>query len=116
MSQFWRKVVTSGSGISSKRVMGIACILFAMLFAVAGLLLGVIGEVDGMVSTVVIEFLAAGVALFGVTAFEKKNFTVSSNSNHVQNQPTSLDYGDEEGGCSGQGTYIDENGVGHEDR
>ena len=98
MTQFWRKVVTSGSGISSKRIMGIACILFAMIFAIAGLLLGVVGEVDGIASTVVIEFLAAGVALFGVTALEKRNFTVSSNSNHVQSQPTSLDYKEE--GCS----------------
>ena len=112
MSQFWRKVVTSGSGISSKRIMGIACILFAMLFAIAGLLLGVMGEVDGIASTVVIEFLAAGVALFGVTAFEKRNFTVRSNSNHVQSQPTSLDY--KEDGCSEQEAYIDENGIVHE--
>lgn len=111
MSQFWRKVVTSGSGISSKRVMGIACILFAMLFAIAGLLLGVMGEVDGIASTVVIEFLTAGVALFGVTAFEKKNFTISSNSNHVHSQPTSLGYKEE--GCSEQETYIDENGIEH---
>ena len=109
MTQFWRKVVTAGTGVSSKRVMGIACILFAMLFAIAGLFLGVMGEVDGMVSTVVIEFLTAGVALFGVTAFEKKNFAVNGNSNHVQNQPTSLDYKEE--GCSGQETYIDENGI-----
>ena len=116
MSQFWRKVVTSGSGISSKRIMGIACILFAMLFATTGLLLGVMGEVDRTVSTVVIEFLAAGVALFGVTAFEKKNITLSNNSNYAQNQPTSLDYGDTEGGCSGQGTYIHENGIEHENR
>lgn len=112
MSQFWRKVVTSGSGISSKRIMGIACILFAMLFAIAGLFLGVMGEVDGMVSTVVIEFLTAGVALFGVTALEKRNITVSSNSNHVHSQPTSLDYKEEEG-CSEQETYIDENGIEH---
>lgn len=112
MSQFWRKVVTAGSGISSKRIMGIACILFAMLFAIAGLFLGVMGEVDGTVSTVIIEFLTAGVALFGVTAFEKKNITLSNNSNHTQNQPTSLDYKEE--GCSEQGTYIDENGIEHE--
>lgn len=113
MSQFWRKVVTAGTGVSSKRVMGIACILFAMLFAIAGLLLGVMGEVDGIASTVVIEFLTAGVALFGVTAFEKKNFTISSNSNHVHRQPASLDYKEDEE-CSGRETYIDENGIEHE--
>ena len=73
MRNFWLKVLKAGGGISSKRLMGIVCVCFAMIFACLGLFLGEIGAVDGIVSTIVIEFLAAGVALFGITGWERRN-------------------------------------------
>ena len=73
MREFWLKVLRAGSGVSSKRLMGIVCVCFAMIFACLGLFLGEVGVVDGIVSTIVIEFLAAGVALFGITGWERKN-------------------------------------------
>ena len=73
MREFWLKVLKAGGGISSKRLMGVVCVFFAMIFACLGLFLGVAGAVDGIVSTIVIEFLAAGVALFGITGWERKN-------------------------------------------
>lgn len=73
MRNFWLKVLKAGGGISSKRLMGIVCVSFAMIFACLGLFLGEIGAVDGIVSTIVIEFLAAGVALFGITGWERRN-------------------------------------------
>lgn len=73
MREFWLKVLRAGSGVSSKRLMGIICVCFAMIFACLGLFLGEVGVVDGIVSTIVIEFLAAGVALFGITGWERRN-------------------------------------------
>ena len=73
MREFWLKVLRAGSGVSSKRLMGIVCVCFAMIFACLGLFLGEVGVVDGIVSTIVIEFLAAGVALFGITGWERRN-------------------------------------------
>ena len=73
MREFWLKVLRAGGGISSKRLMGVICVLFAMIFACLGLFLGEVGVVDGIASTIVIEFLAAGVALFGITGWERKN-------------------------------------------
>ena len=73
MREFWLKVLRAGGGISSKRLMGIVCVCFAMIFACLGLFLGEVGAVDGIVSTIVIEFLAAGVALFGITGWERRN-------------------------------------------
>ena len=73
MREFWLKVLKAGGGISSKRLMGVVCVFFAMIFACLGLFLGEPGVVDGIVSTIVIEFLAAGVALFGITGWERRN-------------------------------------------
>ena len=73
MRDFWLKVLKAGGGISSKRLMGVICVFFAMIFACLGLFLGEVGVVDGIVSTIVIEFLAAGVALFGITGWERRN-------------------------------------------
>ena len=73
MREFWLKVLKAGGGISSKRLMGVVCVFFAMIFACLGLFLGEAGAVDGIVSTIVIEFLAAGVALFGITGWERRN-------------------------------------------
>lgn len=73
MREFWLKVLRAGGGISSKRLMGVICVFFAMIFACLGLFLGEAGVVDGIVSTIVIEFLAAGVALFGITGWERRN-------------------------------------------
>lgn len=73
MRGFWLKVLKAGGGISSKRLMGVTCVCFAMIFACLGLFLGEVGVVDGIVSTIVIEFLAAGVALFGITGWERRN-------------------------------------------
>ena len=73
MRGFWLKVLKAGGGISSKRLMGVVCVFFAMIFACLGLFLGEVGVVDGIVSTIVIEFLAAGVALFGITGWERRN-------------------------------------------
>lgn len=73
MRGFWLKVLKAGGGISSKRLMGVICVFFAMIFACLGLFLGEVGAVDGIVSTIVIEFLAAGVALFGITGWERRN-------------------------------------------
>ena len=73
MRDFWLKVLRAGGGISSKRLMGVICVFFAMIFACLGLFLGEVGVVDGIVSTIVIEFLAAGVALFGITGWERRN-------------------------------------------
>lgn len=73
MREFWLKVLKAGGGISSKRLMGVICVFFAMIFACLGLFLGEAGAVDGIVSTIVIEFLAAGVALFGITGWERRN-------------------------------------------
>ena len=73
MREFWLKVLKAGGGISSKRLMGVVCVFFAMIFACLGLFLGEVGAVDGIVSTIVIEFLAAGVALFGITGWERRN-------------------------------------------
>lgn len=73
MREFWLKVLRAGGGISSKRLMGVVCVFFAMIFACLGLFLGDVGAVDGIVSTIVIEFLAAGVALFGITGWERRN-------------------------------------------
>ena len=73
MREFWLKVLRAGSGVSSKRLMGIVCVCFAMIFACLGLFLGEVGVVDGIVSTIVIEFLAAGVALFGITGWERRS-------------------------------------------
>ena len=73
MREFWLKVLKAGGGISSKRLMGVVCVFFVIFFACLGLFLGVAGAVDGIVSTIVIEFLAAGVALFGITGWERKN-------------------------------------------
>ena len=73
MREFWLKVLRAGGGISSKRLMGVVCVFFAMVFACLGLFLGEVGAVDGIVSTIVIEFLAAGVALFGITGWERRN-------------------------------------------
>ena len=72
MREFWLKVLKAGGGISSKRLMGVVCVFFAMIFSCLGLFLGEIGAVDGIVSTIVIEFLAAGVALFGITGWERR--------------------------------------------
>ena len=77
MKDFWLKVIKSGSGVSSKRLMGTICIFFAMFFALVGLFLNIPGAVDSTVSTVIIEFLAAGVALFGVTAWERRGSYVN---------------------------------------
>ena len=71
MRGFWLKVLKAGGGISSKRLMGVICVFFAMIFACLGLFLGEVGAVDGIVSTIIIEFLAAGVALFGITGWER---------------------------------------------
>lgn len=73
MRDFWLKVLKAGGGISSKRLMGVVCVFFAMAFACLGLFLGEVGAVDGIVSTIVIEFLAAGVALFGITGWERRS-------------------------------------------
>lgn len=73
MREFWLKVLKAGGGISSKRLMGVICVFFAMIFACLGIFLGEVGVVDGIVSTIVIEFLAAGVALFGITGWERRN-------------------------------------------
>lgn len=73
MREFWLKVLRAGGGISSKRLTGVICVFFAMIFACLGLFLGEAGVVDGIVSTIVIEFLAAGVALFGITGWERRN-------------------------------------------
>lgn len=73
MRGFWLKVLKAGGGISSKRLMGVVCVFFAMIFACLGLFLGEVGAVDGIVSTIIIEFLAAGVALFGITGWERRN-------------------------------------------
>lgn len=73
MREFWLKVLKAGGGISSKRLMGVVCMFFAMIFACLGLFLGEAGAVDGIVSTIVIEFLTAGVALFGITGWERRN-------------------------------------------
>ena len=73
MRDFWLKVLKAGGGISSKRLMGVVCVCFAMIFACLGLFLGEVGAVDGIVSTIVIEFLAAGVALFGITGWERRS-------------------------------------------
>lgn len=73
MREFWLKVLKAGGGISSKRLMGVICVFFAMIFACLGLFLGEVGVVDGIVSTIVIEFLAAGAALFGITGWERRN-------------------------------------------
>lgn len=78
MRGFWLKVLKAGGGISSKRLMGVVCVFFAMIFACLGLFLGEVGAVDGIVSTIVIEFLAAGVALFGITGWERRNQHISS--------------------------------------
>lgn len=72
MRGFWLKVLKAGGGISSKRLMGVICVFFAMIFACLGLFLGEVGAVDGIVSTIIIEFLAAGVALFGITGWERR--------------------------------------------
>lgn len=77
MRGFWLKVLKAGGGISSKRLMGVTCVCFAMIFACLGLFLGEVGAVDGIVSTIVIEFLAAGVALFGITGWERRNQHIS---------------------------------------
>lgn len=68
-----KRSIKTNSGVSSKRLMGTCCIVFAMLFAIGGMTLGDIGIVDSTVSTIIMEFLTAGVALFGVTAWEKKD-------------------------------------------
>lgn len=73
MREFWLKVLKAEGGISSKRLTGVICVFFAMIFACLGLFLGEAGVVDGIVSTIVIEFLAAGVALFGITGWERRN-------------------------------------------
>ena len=72
MRNFWLKVLKAGGGISSKRLMGIVCVSFAMIFACLGLFLGEVGAVDGIVSTIIIELRAAGVALFGITGWERR--------------------------------------------
>ena len=77
MRGFWLKVLKAGGGISSKRLMGVIYVFFAMIFACLGLFLGEVGAVDGIVSTIVIEFLAAGVALFGITGWERRNQHIS---------------------------------------
>ena len=76
MREFWLKVLKAGGGISSKRLMGVICVFFAMIFACLGLFLGEVGAVDGIVSTIIIEFLAAGVALFGITGWERRNYQI----------------------------------------
>lgn len=70
--RFFKKLITSGSGVSSKRFMGMACIIFAMVFACLGFFFDELGKVDGTVSTVLIQFLTAGVALFGVSVLDNK--------------------------------------------
>ena len=84
MRGFWLKVLKAGGGISSKRLMGVICVFFAMIFACLGLFLGEVGAVDGIVSTIVIEFLAAGVALFGITGWERRNQHISSTPGSYQ--------------------------------
>ena len=78
MREFWLKVLKANGGISSKRLMGVICVFFAMIFACLGLFLGEVGAVDGIVSTIIIEFLAAGVALFGITGWERRGQHISS--------------------------------------
>lgn len=51
--------------------MGIVCIVFSMIFACLGFFFGDLGKVDTTVSTVLIQFLTAGIALFGVTVLDK---------------------------------------------
>lgn len=96
MNKFWEKVLTAGGGISSKRLMGVACILFAMIFACLGLFLGDMGIVDGIVSTVIIEFLTAGVALFGITGWERKGSLYSTTNTSAQKDPEVIVANDEE--------------------
>ena len=87
MREFWLKVLKAGGGISSKRLMGVVCVFFAMIFACLGLLLGEVGVVDGIVSTIVIEFLAAGVALFGITGWERRNRYIPPVQEPEQQEP-----------------------------
>ena len=91
MRGFWLKVLKAGGGISSKRLMGVICVFFAMIFACLGLFLGEVGAVDGIVSTIVIEFLAAGVALFGITGWERRGQHIPPMQETYQEDPYQKD-------------------------
>lgn len=102
---FWNRIITSGTGFSSKRLMGVACILFSMIYSIMAILMGEAGCVDGVASTIVMEFLTAGVALFGVTAWEKK-YRKPNKSHDIPNDSYDEDdlcvddsYVDYKGGC-----------------
>ena len=91
MREFWLKVLRAGGGISSKRLMGVVCVFFAMVFACLGLFLGDVGAVDGIVSTIVMEFLAAGVALFGITGWERRGQHIPPMQGTYQEEPYQKD-------------------------
>ena len=114
MKDFWLKVIKSGTGVSSKRLMGTICIFFAMFFALLGLFLNIPGAVDSTVSTVIIEFLAAGVALFGVTAWERRGSNVNGLNQYdfppQSSYPTNSRTDSEKETCNDDELELDEDG------
>jgi uncharacterized membrane protein len=85
-SEIFKKIFSSNSGISSKRVMGFACIVFAMILSIYAVILSSIIiyhnpipnqviitsiNIHDSVLYAILQFLAAGTSLLGVTLFEK---------------------------------------------
>ena len=84
--EVFKKIFSSNSGISSKRVMGFVCIVFAMILTIYAVILSsiiiynnpipnqvIITSVNmhDSVLYAILQFLTAGASLLGVTLFEK---------------------------------------------
>ena len=85
-SEIFKKIFSANSGISSKRVMGFACIVFAMILTIYAVILSSIIiyhnpipnqiiitsiNIHDSVLYAILQFLTAGASLLGVTLFEK---------------------------------------------
>jgi hypothetical protein len=82
MKEFIKDMIRSQSGVSSKRVAGIACIVFCMIVFIGSLIvietmynkmsINYLQEVVEFVEKGIESFLFVGMVLLGVTLLEKK--------------------------------------------
>lgn len=75
---FFAKLIKADSGVSSKRVVGIGCILFAIILTIYVVVVSTCGpnrpiQIHDSVLYAILQFLAAGTSLLGVTIFEHKH-------------------------------------------
>lgn len=66
-----KAIFSSKSGLSSKRIMGVLSILFAMGITGIGMVIFPYGEIHDSILYASVQFLVAGSALLGITVAEK---------------------------------------------